>query len=40
MLTYCLRCNKEKENVNSKVLKTKYGRTMLSSKVLYVVVKN
>ena len=32
MLTYCLRCKKDTESVDSKVLKTKNGRTMLSSK--------
>ena len=31
MLTYCLNCKKGTENVNSKVLKTKNGRTMLPS---------
>ena len=32
MLTYCLKCKKDTESVNWKVLKTKNGRTMLSSK--------
>ena len=32
MLTYCLKCKKETENVDSKVLKTKNGKMMLSSK--------
>ena len=32
MLTYCLKCKKNTENVNSKVLKTKIGRSMLLSK--------
>ena len=32
MLTYCLKCKKDTECVNSKVLKNKDGRTMLSSK--------
>ena len=32
MLTYCLKCKKDTESVNSKVLKTKNSRTMLSSK--------
>ena len=32
MLGYCLKCKKDTENVNTKVLKTKNGRTMLSSK--------
>ena len=35
MLTYCLKCKKNTKNVNSKMLKTKNGRTMLLSK--YVV---
>ena len=29
MLTYCLKCKKDTENVDSKMLKTKNGRTML-----------
>ena len=34
MLTYCLKCKKKKKKkiVGSKVLKTKNGRTVLSSK--------
>ena len=32
MLTYCLKCKKDTESFNSKVLKTKNGITMLSSK--------
>ena len=32
MLTYSLKCKKDTENVNSKVLETKNGRSMLSSK--------
>ena len=32
MLTYCLKCKKDTENVNPKVLKTKNGKTMPSSK--------
>ena len=32
MLTYCLKCKQNSENVNSKVLKTKNDRTMLSLK--------
>ena len=32
MLTYCLKCKKDAENVNSKLLKTKNGRAMLLSK--------
>ena len=31
MLTYCLRCKKYTESVDSTVLKTKNGRQMLSS---------
>ena len=29
MLKYCLKCKKNTRNVDSKVLKTKNGRTML-----------
>ena len=32
MLTYCLKCKKDTENVDSKMLKTKNGRPMLLSK--------
>ena len=32
MLIYCLKCKKNTKNVDPKVLKTKTGRTMLSSK--------
>ena len=32
MLTYCFKCQKDTESVDLKVLKTKNGRTMLSSK--------
>ena len=32
MLSYCLRCEKNTENINPKVSKTSNGRTMLSSK--------
>ena len=32
MLTYCLKCKKDTESVDSKMLKTKNGRPMLSSK--------
>ena len=39
MLPYCLKCKKDAENVNSKVLKTKSGRAMLLSKQEYAVVK-
>ena len=32
MLTYCLKSKRNTKNMGSKVLKTKNGRTMLSSK--------
>ena len=32
MLTYCLKCKKDTENVNSKVIKTQNGSAMLLSK--------
>ena len=32
MLSYCLKCKKNTENVDQKVLKTKNGRAMLPSK--------
>ena len=32
MLTYCLKFKRNTENVNSKVLKSENGKTMLSSK--------
>ena len=34
MLQYCLKCKKDMENGDSKVLKTKNGRAMLSSKLV------
>ena len=39
MLTYCLKCKKNTKNVDAKMMKTKNGRFMLSSNVLYVAVK-
>ena len=30
-MTYCLKCKKDTESVDSKMLKTKNGKTMLSS---------
>ena len=32
MLSYCLKCRKNTESKNPKVVKTKYGGIMLSSK--------
>ena len=32
MKSYCLKCRKDTENINSKVLKTSNGRTMVLSK--------
>ena len=32
MLTYCLKCRKKTENIDAKIMKTKNGRFMLSSK--------
>ena len=32
MSSYCLKCKKNTENINSKVLKTNNGKTMLLSK--------
>ena len=32
MLIYCLKCKKDTGNVDSKMLRTKNGRPMLSSK--------
>ena len=40
MLSYCLKCRKNTENINQIVLKTSNGKTMILSKVLYVVVQN
>ena len=39
MLTYCVKCSGNTENVDSKVVKTENGRTMLSSKCDVCVVK-
>ena len=32
MLTYCLKCKKNTKNINAKMMKTKNGRFVLSSK--------
>ena len=32
MLTYCLKCRKDTESINSSVFKTKNGRSLLLSK--------
>ena len=32
MLPYCLKCKRNTKNIDSKILKTKNGRSMLSSK--------
>ena len=32
MLTYCLVCKKNRKNIDAKIMKTKNGRFMLSSK--------
>ena len=32
MKTYCVKCRKETENINPRVLKTSNGRTMILSK--------
>ena len=40
MLKYCLKCKKDTESVISKVLKTKNGRSFLSSKCTVWVEKN
>ena len=32
MLSYCLKCKKNTESINPKVLKTTNGKTMISSK--------
>ena len=40
MLTYCLKCKKNKKNIDAKMMKTKSGRLMLSQNVLYVTGKN
>ena len=32
MKSYCLKCRKDTENINSRVSKTSYGRTMVLSK--------
>ena len=32
MLSYCLKCGKNTENINPVVLETRNGRTMISSK--------
>ena len=38
--SYCLKCKKNTENINPKVLATSNGRAMILSKCEYVVVQN
>ena len=38
-MTYCLKCEKDTESVDSKMLKTKNGKIMLSSKCVVFVSK-
>ena len=40
MLSYCLRCKRNTESINPKVLKTTNDKAIILSNVLYVVVKN
>ena len=40
MESYCLKCKKNTENINPKVLATSNGRAMILSKLQYVVVQN
>ena len=40
MKTYCLVCRKDTDNINSKMIKTKNDRLMLSSSVLCVKIKS
>ena len=40
MLSYCLKCRKNTESKNPKVVKTKNGRIMLLSNLQCVIVKN
>ena len=32
MLTYCLKCRKDTKNIDAKIIKTRNGRLMISSK--------
>ena len=32
MLTYCVKCRKNTENLDSKIFQTKYGRSIMQSK--------
>ena len=40
MLTYCLKCRKNTENLNPKVFKTKNGRLIVQSKCTECGIKN
>ena len=40
MKSYCLKCRKNTENINSRVSKTSNGRTMVYQNVQYAVLKN
>ena len=39
MLTYCIKCRKKTENLNSKIFKTKNGRLIMQSKCLHCGIK-
>ena len=40
MLSYCLKCRKNTENINPKDSKTTNGKAMICQHLLYAVVKN
>ena len=40
MLSYCLKCKKNKESINPKVSKTTNGKTMFYENVPYAAAKN
>ena len=39
MLTYCVKCKKNTENLNSKIFKTKNGRLIMQSECAYCGIK-
>ena len=40
MKTYCLKCRKDTENIDPKIVRTKNNRLVMQSNVLFVELKN
>ena len=40
MKTYCIKCRKDTENIDPKIVRTKNNRLLMQSKFLFVELKN